>query len=569
MKLLGRAADSNARARTVAGKGTPHTPRLKVTSGRSATATSALVTATACGVLWTSTQIASLAPASSGDSPSPLDSSWAAQHQEPIDVHAFIAALRAADPASVAEEFAPLGRRSDCRWTEPLAALPTDTALTVLGAAAIDETDPLRKAVLTHGLFGHGDRARASEPGSIPLLLALIWHYGSEANDPFGVGIDLITRLASACLAQGVDFASTSLPLLEASDNDSMIPLGFLLIEPNTAELRDHVAGLVLEHPTVEVRYGAFECLRIGLHEDPRHAPWLTGVYARALERETAPHLQCLLGEALVDLGTNEALAALFDQLPALPAALRRGLLEFVLGERTSSTAQSLVAGLLLDDRVEPTLAIELAAAFGSPNSTRALAELVLDEGAPVELRRSALLGLWRGPDWRLGQALAQQVAGIDHAPTGLRTLALHLAFFGSLAGADTALDPVPFVAAEQPPELRALALGLVMYTPSIADLASIGGSSSEGEVPESFDSLVALAGTWARSGPIREPGVVVGARASERSWTVAELQGQVDLWASMAIEGSDPVALHARRKAARFEALRASIDQLRSAGED
>ncbi|QDU69837.1 hypothetical protein [Engelhardtia mirabilis] len=465
--------------------------------------------------------------------------------------------------AVIEAEFAPAGIATDCRWSEPLTELDDDVAIEHVARAAVAETDPLIKAVLTWGAFGHIDRNRATHPEAIPLIVELFDYYSKAANDSFELGEDLAAFLSMACVQQGRDYDALALPILAQSDNPAALRLGYLFADPRFDSTRLTVGESLQSHLTSTGRFAAFECLRIRLCDEVEHRAWLTDTFGAALATESDDRNAELLGEGLVHLDGADALSELFEQIARAPRHRQFALLETYLVSLEPDQARIEIAELVGANSLHPAISLKAAGLFADQSTAVALVGLIRDNVLSSDLRIAALRGLWRGYMAPAGQALAEELAANDDTPVDLRGESLRLAFLGRLGSSRGPLELEPFLDVGQPRELQRMAVDLATYLPGAVESGWFERAHLKAagtELAQSMDDLIARVDGWREQVTYAEPGLVVSEREAKRDWRFSEFAVSKGIWRSLALDSNPIGAIAAQRKANRLESLAMAI---------
>ena len=191
---------------------------------------------------------------------------------------------------------------------ERLQALQGPWVVAALGTLAIDEKDPLLKAILVEGLLGSLIIDRCRDPEMLPTLDSLLLQMRSQDEDPYQVANACATTAYTACkLGDGsyVEFMATH---LENSDNDSLLTHGYLFMGMSEGS-RDVLSAMLTGHASDSGRLGALEGLRNAATSGKLTPEELTALGSGALGSETDPGNRLLLYEMVVAAGGEGGLA--------------------------------------------------------------------------------------------------------------------------------------------------------------------------------------------------------------------------------------------------------------------
>ncbi len=273
---------------------------------------------------------------------------------------------------------------------EMLRSLQGEWVLPELGDLAIDERQPLVKAVLVMGLLGAPDEERSADPRIVARCETLLGQMSKANDDPFDVGYKIITRLNDICFAQSIDYIARVSTLLADSDNSRLLIHGYFKMSARGAG-RTILTEVLTGHSSRDGRMGALEALRYAARQGEFCEYEAAQVFVPALEVESDRRNRSLLLEALAATGGVAGRAVVVDIASNLEHPLCGEALEHLA--RDTDGAESFA----LAERVVTTAGVEPEVFSGA---CRALA--LLDERAATDRLAALARQTTLGPEFRI-----------------------------------------------------------------------------------------------------------------------------------------------------------------------
>lgn len=338
---------------------------------------------------------------------------------------------------------------------ERLQALQGPWVVAALGTLAIDEKDPLLKAVLVEGLLGGVNLVRCRDPEMLPTLDSLLLQMRSRGEDPYQVANGLATTAFTTCNLGGESYVEFMATHLENSDNDKLLEHGYLYM--GMSDGGGVVLGAVLtSHPSDSGRLGALEGLRNAAKRGVLSPEELTALGSGALGSETNPGNRLLLYEMVVAAGGEGGLAWVEEKIRSGDPEAIKNALTFVTFQSSPERSMALLQDLAARQDLDPEERKAVYSALGVLPGEEGR-ELLLATAGDAELdestRLAGLRGLWNQP---MDDKLATSLEGVfrDEGSTSMRIEALRMLTSGETApGVDvrqvSILDEDPLVRAE------------------------------------------------------------------------------------------------------------------------
>jgi hypothetical protein len=348
---------------------------------------------------------------------------------------------------------------------EELRSLVGDGVVPELGRLAVEETDPLVKAVLVAGLFKGAGTVRLDDPRMLEQIRRLLPQLSIAADDPFRSARFLMFAALGTCIRQHADFAALVLPHLEGSDNPDVLVRGYLFLGQFSGA-DDVLSRELTDHPSAEGRFGALEGLRHAGVAGRIPPDEIARLGIAALARETEARNRTLLVEMIASAGGEAGLAALESIVvrgePGLVGPAASMLAVKMDPERARETLEKALASAESSTADRASLYQALGAVPGEGSGARLLAA-VHDEDLSETERLQALRGLWNRPeDEGLRRELADLVDG--GAPGALRSESLRLLAFSG--GEGSGIDTKSLAVSDRDPEVRREAVLLSALKP-------------------------------------------------------------------------------------------------------
>jgi len=334
-----------------------------------------------------------------------------------------------------------------------------------LGELALEETDPLLRAVFVTGLARTLSHERLDDPHLLPIVDRLVGAMSLSSQDPWEVATDLATLAYGACLRGRGDYVALMSAHLAASDNRMLLINGYSHMGgfPGAPET---LAQVLTDHPSEAGRFGALEGLRSAALEGLIPPAEISALGWSALEGETNERNRLLLYEMMVAGGGAEALASLeqawrsgeFQELDKTAALLALKL--------DPARAQALLEDTLRERELDAATRQAIYNAMGvmeGPEGAAFLLERLRDEALAPEERLAGLRGLWNR---EIDASLATELEGVlsSSDDPALRAEALRMLSQGETEGAG--IDLRALAALDDSPAVRAEAVQLAAMRP-------------------------------------------------------------------------------------------------------
>jgi hypothetical protein len=348
---------------------------------------------------------------------------------------------------------------------ERLQALQGPWVVAALGVLAIDEKDPLLKAVLVEGLLGSVNLDRCRDPEMLPTLDSLLLQMRSRGEDPYKIANDCATAAFTACKLGDEGYVEFMATHLENSDNDSLLTHGYLFMGMSDGG-NGVLSAMLTGHASDAGRLGALEGLRKAATRGMLPPEELTALGSGALGSEVNPGNRLLLYEMVVAAGGESGLAWVEEKIRSGdPEALERGL-TFVTLQASPARANALLQDLLAKQDLDTEGRTAVYNALGVLPGTEGR-ELLLATAGDPELdettRLAGLRGLWNQP---MDDQLATSLAGVfrDEGSSSMRIEALRMLTSGE--SVPDSFDVREIGALDDDPLVRAEAVQLAAMQP-------------------------------------------------------------------------------------------------------
>ncbi len=336
-----------------------------------------------------------------------------------------------------------------------------------LGDLAVDEGNPLIKAVLVEGLVGGLTKDRLEDERLLPVLDSLMAQLSPGLEDRFDVGSGVVFAGWAACVTQEQDYALFAAPFLEASDNPMFVITGYDLMGmcPGAEPL---LGMMVTEHPNADGRMGALEGLReAGL--DGRIPPEeVTALGLAALEAETSERNRLLLYEMVLAAGGEAGQQAIEEIVRSGETADLVKTAEMLAMRMESARAFELFQDALAAEDLDQEERRTLYRALGLVDGDEGVGFLLDVAGNPELDEQERLDGLQglrhRELDERLTDELRAMLENGD-GPGQLRREALRTLVHGSEG--NSGIDLRELGSLDEDPAIRAEAIALAAAEPS------------------------------------------------------------------------------------------------------
>ncbi|HEX6884696.1 MAG TPA: HEAT repeat domain-containing protein [Planctomycetota bacterium] len=335
----------------------------------------------------------------------------------------------------------------------------------VLGELALEEKDPLLKAILVTGLARSLSDERMDDPHLLPIVDRLFGALSQSSQDPWGAASDLATLAYGACLRGNGDYVALMSVHLGGSDNRMLLINGYLNMG-GFPGAKETLAQVLTDHPSDAGRLGALEGLRSAALDGHVPPAELTALGWSALAGETDERNRLLLYEMMIAGGGEEALAS-------LEQAWRSGELQEL--DKTAALlalsmdparAQALFEDTLRERELDAATRAAIYGAMGAmegPQGAEFLLGRVRDDSLPPEERLAGLRGLWNR---EIEASLAAELEGIlsGSDDPAMRAEALRMLSQGETEGAG--IDLRALAVLDDSPEVRAEAIQLAAVQP-------------------------------------------------------------------------------------------------------
>ncbi|MEQ1893117.1 MAG: HEAT repeat domain-containing protein [Planctomycetota bacterium] len=348
---------------------------------------------------------------------------------------------------------------------ERLQALQGPWVVAALGALAIDEKDPLLKAVLVEGLLGAVSIDRCRDSEMLPTLDSLLLQMRSRGEDPYQVASACATAAFTTCKLGDGSYVEFMAAHLENSDNGKLLTHGYLFMGMSNGS-REVLGAMLTGHSSESGRLGALEGLRNAAMRGRLTPEELTAFGSGALGSETNPRNRMLLYEMVVAAGGEGGLAWAEEKIRAGDRETLVNALTFVTlkgsAERSVALLQELVAREDLDDEGRTAVYNAFGALPGTEGRELLLAT-VSDPELDETTRLAGLCGLWNQP---MDEPLAASLAGVfqDEGSSSMRIEALRMLASGKTPTGAVDLRQVSIL--DEDPLVRAEAVQLAAMQP-------------------------------------------------------------------------------------------------------
>lgn len=335
-----------------------------------------------------------------------------------------------------------------------------------LGNLAIEEGDPLLKAILVEGLVNRCPSERYDSADLYPVLRQLVSQVSLASEDPHKVADGLVTMAFMAGLGGNGDYPGLVKDVLAVSDNGGLLIHGYLFLGQMPGSDGDLEQAL-MGHLSPEGRMGALEGLREAAMSGRISPETTTSLALTALEAETNARNRTLLYEMMISAGGEAGLGAAEEivRSGALPELL--DTIEMFAMQAEPARAMALFQQVLAKRELDGDALAATYRAIGLVPGAEGrdyLLGLAKDGELDPEQRLAGLRGLWnREVDSGLATELQDVFTTTDD--TALRTEALRMLAYGEAEGGDVDMRAV--ATDDRDPLVRAEAVMLAAMTPS------------------------------------------------------------------------------------------------------